>query len=159
MFRNLHRTHVRLLGSAPTLPEHDEYESVSQKKIMGAKFDTSNRKGDFDMKRIINATENFNKKDAINMRNGLPLKDEPSGKTFNISKAAVVEDTDEETGELKNVSVLIDSDGKCYTAISATVADIMSDCIELLDAGESVTLQLIKRKSNAGREFLTFQVM
>ena len=46
------------------------------------------------MKRIINATENFNKKDAINMRNGLPLKDEPSGKTFNISKAAVVEDTE-----------------------------------------------------------------
>lgn len=111
------------------------------------------------MKRIINATENFNKKDAINMRNGLPLKDEPNGKTFNISKAAVVEDTDEETGELKNVSVLIDSDGKCYTAISAAVVDIMNDCIELLDAGESVTLELIKRKSNAGREFLTFQVL
>lgn len=111
------------------------------------------------MKRITNATENFNKKDAINMRNGLPLKDEPNGKTFNISKAAVVEDTDEETGELKNVSVLIDSEGKYYTAISATVADIMNDCIELLDAGESVTLELIKRKSSAGREFLTFQVI
>ena len=111
------------------------------------------------MKRIINATENFNKKDAINMRNGLPLKDEPSGKTFNIIKAAVAEDTDEETGELKNVSVLIDSDGKCYTAISATVADIMNDCIELLDAGDSVTLELIKRKSSAGREFVTFQVL
>lgn len=111
------------------------------------------------MKRIINATENFNKKDAINMRNGLPLKDEPNGKTFNISKAAVVEDTDEETGELKNVSVLIDSDGKCYTAISATVADIMNDCIELLDEGESVTLELFKRTSSAGREFLTFQVI
>ena len=111
------------------------------------------------MKRIINATENFNKKDAINMRNGLPLKVEPNGKTFNISKAAVVEDTDEETGELKNVSVLIDSDGKCYTTISATVADIMNDCIELLDAGESVTLELIKRKSSAEREFLTFQVI
>ena len=111
------------------------------------------------MKRIINATENFNKKDAINMRNGLPLKDEPNGKTFNISKAAVVEDTDEETGELKNVSVLIDSDGKCYTAISATVADIMNDCIDLLDAGESVTLELFKRMSSAGREFLTFQVI
>lgn len=111
------------------------------------------------MKRIVNATENFNKRDAINMRNGLPLKDEPNGKTINVSKAAVVEDTDEETGELKNVSVLIDSDGKCYTAISATVADIMDDCIELLDAGESVTLELIKRTSSAGREFLTFQVM
>lgn len=111
------------------------------------------------MKRIINATENFNKKDAINMRNGLPLKDEPNGKTFNISKAAVVEDTDEETGELKNVSVLIDSDRKCYTTISATVADIMDDCIELLEAGESVTLELIKRMSSAGREFLTFQVI
>ena len=111
------------------------------------------------MKRIVDATENFNKKDAINMRNGLPLKDEPNGKTFNISKAAVVEDTDEETGELKNVSVLIDSDGKCYTTISATVADIMNDCIELLDAGESVTLELIKRTSSAGREFLTFQVI
>lgn len=111
------------------------------------------------MKKIINATENFSKKDAINMRNGLPLKDEPNGKKFNVSKAAVVEDTDEETGDLKNVSVLIDSDGKCYTAISTTVADIMDDCIDLLDAGESVSLELIKRKSSAGREFLTFQVM
>ena len=111
------------------------------------------------MKKIINATENFSKKDAINMRNGLPLKDEPNGKTFNVSKAAVVEDTDEETGDLKNVSVLIDSDGKCYTAISTTVAAIMDDCIDLLDAGESVSLELIKRKSSAGREFLTFQVM
>lgn len=111
------------------------------------------------MKKIINATENFSKKDAINMRNGLPLKDEPNGKTFNVSKAAVLEDTDEETGDLKNVSVLIDSDGKCYTTISTTVADIMDDCIDLLDAGESVSLELIKRKSNAGREFLTFQVM
>lgn len=111
------------------------------------------------MKRIINASENFNKKDAINMRNGLPLKDEPNGKTFNISKAAAVEDTDEETGELKYVSVLIDSDGKCYTAISATVADIMNDCIELLNAGESLTLELIKRISSAGREFLSFQVI
>lgn len=111
------------------------------------------------MKKIINATENFSKKDAINMRNGLPLKDEPNGKTFNVSKAAVVEDTDEETGDLKNVSVLIDSDGKCYTTISTTVADIMDDCIDLLDAGESVSLELSKRKSSAGREFLTFQVM
>ena len=111
------------------------------------------------MKKIINATENFSKKDAINMRNGLPLKDEPNGKTFNVSKAAVVEDTDEETGDLKNVSVLIDSDGKCYTTISTTVADIMDDCIDLLDAGESISLELIKRKSSAGREFLTFQVM
>ena len=111
------------------------------------------------MKKIINATENFTKKDSINMRNGLPLKDEPNGKTFMISKAAVVEDTDEETGELKVVSVLIDSDGKCYTSISATIADIMGDCIDLLDAGESVSLELIKRKSEAGREFLTFQVM
>lgn len=111
------------------------------------------------MKKIINSTENFTKKDSINMRNGLPLKDEPNGKTFMISKAAVVEDTDEETGELKDVSVLIDSDGKCYTSISPTIADIMDDCIDLLDAGESVTLELIKRKSEAGREFLTFQVM
>ena len=111
------------------------------------------------MKKIINSTENFTKKDSINMRNGLPLKDEPNGKKFMISKAAVVEDTDEETGELKEVSVLIDSDGKCYTSISATIADIMDDCIDLLDAGESVSLELIKRKSEAGREFLTFQVM
>lgn len=111
------------------------------------------------MKKVLSATDNFGKKDAINMRNGLPLKDEPNGKTFAISKAAVVEDTDEETGELKNVSVLVDSDGKCYTSISATIADIMDDCIELLNDGESVTLELIKRKSNAGREFLTLQVV
>lgn len=111
------------------------------------------------MKKVLSATENFTKKDAINMRNGLPLKDEPNGKTFKIQRAAIVEDVDEESGEVKNVSVLIDADGKCYTAISSTIADIMDDCIELLDAGESVSLTLIKRKSSAGREFLTFQVM
>ena len=147
-------------GVRPHSPNMTNMSVSHRKKDNGRKkVRHVEQKWRFDMKRIINATENFNKKDAINMRNGLPLKDEPNGKTFNISKAAVVEDTDEETGELKNVSVLIDSDGKCYTAISATVADIMNDCIELLDAGESVTLELIKRKSSAGREFLTFQVI
>lgn len=116
-------------------------------------------KGEKKMKRLLAATKNFDKKDLINSRNGLSLQDEENGFVIEVTKAATMEDTDEETGELKKISVLIDPEGKTYTSISATVDDIMDDVIELLDEGEPISLRLIKRKSNGGREFLSFQVM
>lgn len=111
------------------------------------------------MKRLLTATKNFDKKDLINSRNGLSLQDEENGFVIDVTKAATMEDTDEETGEIKKISVLIDPEGKTYTSISATVDDIMDDVIELLDEGEPISLRLLKRKSNGGREFLSFQVM
>lgn len=116
-------------------------------------------KGEKKMKRLLAATKNFDKKDLINSRNGLSLQDEENGFVIEVTKAATMEDTDEETGELKKISVLIDPEGKTYTSISATVDDIMDDVIELLDEGEPISLRLLKRKSNGGREFLSFQVM
>ena len=116
-------------------------------------------KGEKKMKRLLAATKNFDKKDLINSRNGLSLQDEENGFVIEVTKAATMEDTDEETGELKKISVLIDPEGRTYTSISATVDDIMDDVIELLDEGEPISLRLLKRKSNGGREFLSFQVM
>lgn len=116
-------------------------------------------KGEKKMKKLLTATKNFDKKDLINSRNGLSLQDEENGFVIEVTKAATMEDTDEETGEIKKISVLIDPEGKTYTSISATVDDIMDDVIELLDEGEPISLRLLKRKSNGGREFLSFQVM
>lgn len=116
-------------------------------------------KGEKKMKKLLAATKNFDKKDLINSRNGLSLQDEENGFVIEVTKAATMEDTDEETGEIKKISVLIDPEGKTYTSISATVDDIMDDVIELLDEGEPISLRLLKRKSNGGREFLSFQVM
>lgn len=111
------------------------------------------------MKKLLTATNNFDKKDLINSRSGLSLQDEENGFVIEVTKAATMEDIDEESGEVKRISVLIDHEGKTYTSISATIDDIMDDVIELLDEGEPVSLRLLKRTSSNGREFLSFQVM
>lgn len=110
------------------------------------------------MKNLKRATSNFTKKDSINARNGFPLQDEENGLVIHVSKAAILEDVDGDTGELKEVSVITDSEGKVYTSVSASIMDIMDDVIDLLDAGESVTLTLVKRESKGKRTFLTFMV-
>lgn len=110
------------------------------------------------MKNIKRATSNFTLKDSINARNGFPLQDEENGLVIHVSRAAIVEDADKDTGELKEAAVIIDNECKVYTSISASIMDIMDDVIDLLDAGESVTLTLVKRESKGKRTFLTFMV-
>lgn len=105
-------------------------------------------------------TKNFTKRDEINARNSLALQDLEDGTIITATKAGLIQRPDAETGEVKTVSVIITEDGTAYSAISATVCDIMGDIIELMDdENASLELRLNKRKSKAGREFLSLTVL
>lgn len=116
------------------------------------------------MRKTINQSASFSKRDGINSRSGYPLKDF-EGKNFpikGITAAAVMEDTDEDTGEIKEIGVFRTKDefGNTvyYTTISATVIDVLEDVIEVIDEESTVDVLITKRKSNSNREFLTLVI-
>lgn len=104
-------------------------------------------------------TESFNRKMAINIGTSKAMQDMKGQKISNIQAAAIVEDVDKETGELKEVAVIVDGDGISYTAISGTVMDVMEDVIELINDGEEFDVLITGRKSKAGREFISLTVL
>lgn len=105
-------------------------------------------------------TSNFTKRDIINSRNSFALQDLDNGTEIVVAKAGIITRPDMETGEPKEVSVLIIEDGTVYSAISATVCDTMEDIVDLIEDEQApVTIRLNKRKSKAGREFLSLTVL
>lgn len=109
------------------------------------------------MREITKATANFNKKMAINSRNGLPLQDNTG--SIEVQAAAILKTTDEETGEIKDVGVIISTDSVCYTCISATIIDTLDDLIDILDEEKSCEIIVDSRKSKGGRDFLTMTIL
>lgn len=108
----------------------------------------------------MSTTSNFTKRDMINSRNSFALQDLDDGTQLQVEKAAVINRPDLETGEEKEVAILVTTDGTVYSAISATVRDVLDDTIDLIeDEGGAVTVRLNKRKSKAGREFLSLTVL
>lgn len=105
------------------------------------------------------ATNNFTKKDAINSRNSFALQDLDDTTILTVIKAAIVQRPDLETGEDKEVSILVTNDGEVYSAISATVCETMCDIIDLLEEEGTLAIRLNKRKSKAGREFLSLTIL
>lgn len=113
------------------------------------------------MREIINASHNFSKRDTINSRSGYPLQ-EFDGSTMEIPEVvacAMMKDTDEDTGEIKNISVIKTKDSHYFTSISETVYDTMDAVIEILDEEGSVSLRVDKRQSKSKRDFLTLLVL
>lgn len=112
------------------------------------------------MKNVIKKTASFTAKNSLSAKNGISLKDCEDGKRFDVRAAALFEDVDDATGTIKQpLAAIVDADGKCYTSISATVVDIMSDVIDIIEEGEAVTIELVKKKSGAGREYLILQAI
>lgn len=109
------------------------------------------------MKTIINSTKNFTRKQAINSKNGIALKD-MNGSEVHVSGLAVLEDSDSPEGT-KEVGVIIAEDGMCYTCISSGAIDVIGDCIDLVNEGEEVTLKVDVRTSKGGREFIALIVL
>lgn len=106
------------------------------------------------------ATKNFTKRDEINSRSSLTMQDLDDGTMLRIVKAAIIKRPDKDTGEEKDVSIMVLEDGTVFSAISATICDFMPDIIELIDdEGEPLDIRLNKRKSKAGREFLSLTVL
>lgn len=136
-----------------------------QRERDAIKFNNVERKkfkpeGDNDMgKTIITKTENFTRKMAINIGTSIALQDKAGQKITDIAAAAVVTDIDRETGEEKQVAILVDGGGMSYSAISATVLQQMDDIIELIDDGEDFDVIVVSRKSKGGRDFITLNVV
>lgn len=113
---------------------------------------------DLQKREIISATENFTKKDLLNSRNGFSLQDLENGATIRAIRCAVVLGQDED-GSDKEVAVIISDDGVIYTSISSTIIDSIIDTIGIIDEEGTQELKLFKRKSKAGREFLTLSIL
>lgn len=110
-------------------------------------------------KAIITKTENFTRKMAVNIGTSIALQDMAGQKIESIEAAAVVTDVDRETGEEKEVAIIVDGAGMSYSAISATVLGQMDDVIALLDDGETFDIIVVSRKSKGGRDFITLNVV
>lgn len=109
---------------------------------------------------IVYSTKNFTKKDAINSRSGIALQEVIDHSTQQasliISKCAAMQVDDEETGEKKNVTVLITDDGFCYTSISPTVYDCTDDLVDIIDEeGETEVRIRLRKAQKSGRDFLS----
>lgn len=106
------------------------------------------------------ASTNFTKRDMLNSRAGVPLKDfEESITINNVISAAVLSDVDEDTSEIKDVGVIVTADKTYYTTISATIIDTMEDLIDILNEEGNVDIRVNKRLSNNKREFLTMVIL
>lgn len=108
---------------------------------------------------IIANTRNFTRRDAINCKNAEPLQDYVDSFTEinNVTKAAMLEVTDEETGEIKYVSVII-TDDMVYTSISATIYETIGDLIDIIDDEGHADIMVKRRKAKSGRDFLSMFV-
>lgn len=112
------------------------------------------------MKKTIVASKGFTKKMSISLSaSGISMKDLKDNAEIKLSAAALVEDTDIDTGEVKKVAAFVDQNGNIYSSISANAIDVTEDIVSLLDDGEEVTVRLLKRKSKAGRDFLSLVVI
>lgn len=108
---------------------------------------------------------NFSKKDEINSVSAIPLQ-KVKGQLLNVHGAAITIRVDEETGEEKKVALLATDEGT-YSSISATaikgldlIIDYMTD-LAYDSETEDVTVQVKVNasKSNAGREFITLELV
>ena len=92
---------------------------------------------------------NFTKKDEINSVSATPLQ-KVKGQILNVRGAAITIRADEETGEERKVSSI------SATAIKGLdlIIDYMTD-----ETPDSVQVKVNAAKSNAGREFITLELI
>lgn len=107
----------------------------------------------------VDMTENFNKRDMANARNGYSFKDLEKPCNITVVAAARTEDLDEETGETKNVTIFKTADNEYYTGISDSIYENAELLEELINEEGPVQIRINERKSNAGRDFLTMIIL
>lgn len=111
---------------------------------------------------VIASAGGFSKRDVLNSKNGIPMKDFDGESMMipNVVKAAIAEATDEETGEIKYISVLVTDDQTYFTSISGTIYDSMPDLIDILEDEQKINVRINKRVSKGNkRDFLTMTVL
>ena len=111
---------------------------------------------------ILSSTGGFNKRDALNSKNGIALQDFEGDSMVipNVVKAACATNTDEDTGELKNVSILVTEDQTYFTSISSTIFENMEDLMDILEDEQKIDVRINRRVSKGNkRDFLTLTVL
>ena len=112
------------------------------------------------MRKIVEQSKEFTKRDSVNSRNGFPLQDLEDKTIIEVKAAAIMEDTDEETGEVKEIGVLVTADQTYHTTISSTVIDTLYDVVDIINDEGPVKARLGKRTSKvAKRTFLTLDIL
>ena len=114
---------------------------------------TQNRKGE---KQMIKSY-NFTKKDEINSVSATPLQ-KVKGNVLHVTGAAITTRMDE-NGEEMNVGLLSSQEGT-FSSISATAIKGLDLIIDYMTEEDSaVDVKVNVSKSNAGREFITLELV
>lgn len=103
---------------------------------------------------------NMSKKDEINAISATPMQ-KAKGEEITVHGAAISERVDEETGEAREVAILITEEYGAMTGISATAIKSLSEIIDYMaeENLETVTVRIKTSTSNAGREFITLELV
>jgi hypothetical protein len=101
---------------------------------------------------------NFSKKDEINSVSATPLQ-KVKGNTLTVTGAAITTRIDEDTKEERQVALLATDEGT-FTSISATAIKGLDLIIDYMTEEESsVQVKVNSSRSNAGREFITLELV
>lgn len=102
---------------------------------------------------------NFTKKDEINSVSATPLQ-KVKNEILTVSGAAITSRMDEETQEERQVGLLATDKGT-FSSISATAIKGLDLIIDYMteENAQSVQVKVNCSKSNAGREFITLELI
>ena len=105
---------------------------------------------------------NFTKKDEVNSVSATPLQ-KAKNEIITVTGAAIAERPDE-NGEVREVALLSTKEHGMMSGISATAIKSLDLIIDYMDdlgdeAAEGVQLKIKSEKSNAGRDFITLEIV
>ncbi|MBO7735796.1 MAG: hypothetical protein J6S67_24725 [Methanobrevibacter sp.] len=105
---------------------------------------------------------NFTKKDEINSVSATPLQ-KAKGETITLLGAAITKRADE-NGQEQDVALLSTLEHGMMSGISATAIkslDLIIDYMEDLgeEAADGIQIRIKAEKSNAGRDFITLEII
>ena len=105
---------------------------------------------------------NFTKKDEVNSVSATPLQ-KAKGETITLLGAAITKRADE-NGQEQDVALLSTLEHGMMSGISATAIkslDLIIDYMEDLgeEAADGIQIRIKAEKSNAGRDFITLEII
>ena len=106
------------------------------------------------------ASYNFTRKDEINSVSATPLQN-AKGEKVTVTGCAITERVDEETGENKTVGLLVTEEYGAMSCISKTAIKGISLLVDYMtdENMEKCPIKVNSGKSNAGREFITIEIL
>lgn len=104
------------------------------------------------------STNNIGKKEIFNAKSASQALQTVS-ETLTVVGAAIADSTDKENGEISEIGYIFTDTGMVYGTISATVIDVLPDLIDLLNDVGEMKVEVIHRKSNSGRDFISLQIL